>query len=184
MLTEAWALSLFGTFKLLDLHFVAFSSLMTLINFDLLHLYCHPGGFCYDWHGSLVVATKLSKIGKNLLLISSRFCIIVVSHNSGVKIPDLLFWTLNFYTWFCLLHFVIFIGFDFFAFQYLKDQRLPPQTFIPLESVRVKPIMERLRTLGGTAKLVFDVIQYPFSLVATMKNWFCLCLQICNLNLF
>ncbi|QCE06382.1 structural maintenance of chromosome 1 [Vigna unguiculata] len=40
--------------------------------------------------------------------------------------------------------------------KYLKDQRLPPQTFIPLESVRVKPIMERLRTLGGTAKLVFD----------------------------
>ncbi|KAK8467977.1 hypothetical protein PHAVU_007G192600 [Phaseolus vulgaris] len=40
--------------------------------------------------------------------------------------------------------------------KYLKDQRLPPQTFIPLESIRVKPIMERLRTLGGTAKLVFD----------------------------
>ncbi|KAK7345769.1 hypothetical protein VNO77_16380 [Canavalia gladiata] len=48
--------------------------------------------------------------------------------------------------------------------KYLKDQRLPPQTFIPLQSIRVKPIMERLRTLGGTAKLVFDVIQYPFSL--------------------
>ncbi|KAG4996028.1 hypothetical protein JHK82_026842 [Glycine max] len=46
--------------------------------------------------------------------------------------------------------------------KYLKDQRLPPQTFIPLESVRVKPIMERLRTLRGTAKLIFDVIQYPF----------------------
>ncbi|KAL2323430.1 hypothetical protein Fmac_027809 [Flemingia macrophylla] len=40
--------------------------------------------------------------------------------------------------------------------KYLKDQRLPPQTFIPLESIRVKPIMERLRTLGGTATLVFD----------------------------
>ncbi|RDX71868.1 Structural maintenance of chromosomes protein 1 [Mucuna pruriens] len=37
--------------------------------------------------------------------------------------------------------------------KYLKDQRLPPQTFIPLQSIRVKPIMERLRTLGGTAKL-------------------------------
>ena len=45
--------------------------------------------------------------------------------------------------------------------QYLKEQRLPPQTFIPLQSVRVKPIIERLRTLGGTAKLIFDVIQYP-----------------------
>ncbi|KAF7804635.1 structural maintenance of chromosomes protein 1 [Senna tora] len=40
--------------------------------------------------------------------------------------------------------------------KYLKDQRLPPQTFIPLQSVRVKPIIERLRALGGTAKLVFD----------------------------
>ncbi|MBA0704975.1 hypothetical protein Golax_017196 [Gossypium laxum] len=46
--------------------------------------------------------------------------------------------------------------------KYLKEQRLPPQTFIPLQSVRVKPIIERLRTLGGTAKLIFDVIQYPF----------------------
>ncbi|KAJ0051873.1 hypothetical protein Pint_01726 [Pistacia integerrima] len=45
--------------------------------------------------------------------------------------------------------------------KYLKEQRLPPQTFIPLQSVRVKPIVERLRTLGGTAKLIFDVIQYP-----------------------
>ena len=45
--------------------------------------------------------------------------------------------------------------------QYLKEQRLPPQTFIPLQSIRVKPIIERLRALGGTAKLVFDVIQYP-----------------------
>lgn len=44
--------------------------------------------------------------------------------------------------------------------KYLKDQRLPPQTFIPLQSVRVKPVIERLRILGGTAKLVFDVIQF------------------------
>ncbi|KAI0510191.1 hypothetical protein KFK09_010791 [Dendrobium nobile] len=40
--------------------------------------------------------------------------------------------------------------------KYLKEQRLPPQTFIPLQSVRVKPIIEKLRTLGGTARLVFD----------------------------
>ncbi|KAK6940660.1 RecF/RecN/SMC, N-terminal [Dillenia turbinata] len=37
--------------------------------------------------------------------------------------------------------------------KYLKEQRLPPVTFIPLQSVRVKPIIEKLRTLGGTAKL-------------------------------
>ncbi|KAG8387646.1 hypothetical protein BUALT_Bualt02G0043000 [Buddleja alternifolia] len=44
--------------------------------------------------------------------------------------------------------------------KYLKEQRLPPQTFIPLLSVRVKPVIEKLRTLGGTAKLIFDVIQF------------------------
>ncbi|KAL8142615.1 hypothetical protein V2J09_015647 [Rumex salicifolius] len=37
--------------------------------------------------------------------------------------------------------------------KYLKEQRLPPHTFIPIQSIRVKPITERLRTLGGTAKL-------------------------------
>ncbi|CAH8268623.1 unnamed protein product [Arabidopsis lyrata] len=44
--------------------------------------------------------------------------------------------------------------------KYLKEQRLPPMTFIPLQSVRVKQVSERLRNLGGTAKLVFDVIQF------------------------
>ncbi|KHG16515.1 Structural maintenance of chromosomes 1A [Gossypium arboreum] len=44
--------------------------------------------------------------------------------------------------------------------KYLKEQRLPPQTFIPLQSVRVKPIIERLRTLGGTAKLIFDAVLF------------------------
>ncbi|CAA7046124.1 unnamed protein product [Microthlaspi erraticum] len=46
--------------------------------------------------------------------------------------------------------------------KYLKEQRLPPMTFIPLQSIRVKPVLERLRNLGGTAKPVFDVIQYPY----------------------
>ncbi|KAJ0246997.1 Structural maintenance of chromosomes protein 1 [Hirschfeldia incana] len=44
--------------------------------------------------------------------------------------------------------------------KYLKEQRLPPMTFIPLQSVRVKPVLERLRNLDGTAKLAFDVIQF------------------------
>jgi structural maintenance of chromosome 1 len=34
-------------------------------------------------------------------------------------------------------------------------------TFIPLQSIRVKPVIERLRSLGGTARLVFDILQYP-----------------------
>jgi structural maintenance of chromosome 1 len=51
-------------------------------------------------------------------------------------------------------------SFFFGNLQYLKEQRLPPMTFIPLQSVRVKQVFERLRNLGGTAKLVFDVIQF------------------------
>lgn len=48
--------------------------------------------------------------------------------------------------------------------KYLKEHRLPPQTFIPLQSVRVKPIIEKLRMLGGTAKLIFDVMQFDLAL--------------------
>lgn len=55
--------------------------------------------------------------------------------------------------------------------QYLKEQRLPPQTFIPLQSVRVKQVMERLRNLGGTAKLVFDVVQYPFIMLSWERKF-------------
>ncbi|GAU46035.1 hypothetical protein TSUD_268770 [Trifolium subterraneum] len=47
---------------------------------------------------------------------------------------------------------------------YLKQTKLPPQTFIPLKSIRVKQIIERLRSLGGATKLVFDVIQFDPSL--------------------
>uniref|UniRef100_A0A7N0VI19 SMC hinge domain-containing protein n=1 Tax=Kalanchoe fedtschenkoi TaxID=63787 RepID=A0A7N0VI19_KALFE len=50
--------------------------------------------------------------------------------------------------------------------KYLKEQRLPPMTFIPLQSVRVKPVIERLRNLHktSTAKLIYDVIQFDRSL--------------------
>ncbi|KAI3968839.1 hypothetical protein MKX01_028989 [Papaver californicum] len=46
--------------------------------------------------------------------------------------------------------------------KYLKQQQLPPQTFIPLQAVRVKPVSEKLRTLGGTAKLIFDLNYLTF----------------------
>lgn len=44
--------------------------------------------------------------------------------------------------------------------QYLKEQRLSLMTFIPLATIRVKPVDERLRNMGGTAKLAMDVIEY------------------------
>ncbi|GBG59523.1 hypothetical protein CBR_g38546 [Chara braunii] len=44
--------------------------------------------------------------------------------------------------------------------QYLKEQRLSSMTFIPLQTIKIKPVQERMRTLGGTSKLVIDVIQF------------------------
>eukprot|EP01116_Phalansterium_solitarium_P016500 TRINITY_DN3844_c0_g1_i1.p1 TRINITY_DN3844_c0_g1~~TRINITY_DN3844_c0_g1_i1.p1 ORF type:complete len:1226 (+),score=616.02 TRINITY_DN3844_c0_g1_i1:155-3832(+) len=44
--------------------------------------------------------------------------------------------------------------------QYLREQRVGLATFLPLDSIQVKPVNERLRTLGGTARLVLDVISY------------------------
>ncbi|PWA78512.1 structural maintenance of chromosomes (SMC) family protein [Artemisia annua] len=41
--------------------------------------------------------------------------------------------------------------------KYLKDQRLPPMTFIPLHSVRVKPVYEKLRTLVLDKAILFAV---------------------------
>ena len=44
--------------------------------------------------------------------------------------------------------------------QYLKEQRVGSATFIPLDKIKVKPINEKCRLLGGTAKPVIDVIQF------------------------
>eukprot|EP00742_Colponemidia_sp_Colp-10_P009579 GILJ01010457.1.p1 GENE.GILJ01010457.1~~GILJ01010457.1.p1 ORF type:complete len:1232 (-),score=301.08 GILJ01010457.1:81-3245(-) len=48
--------------------------------------------------------------------------------------------------------------------QYLEEQRIPPMTFIPLHSIKAKPLDERLRQLGGSAKLVVDVLHFDASL--------------------
>lgn len=50
--------------------------------------------------------------------------------------------------------------------RYLKENRLPSLTFIPLQTIKAKPFNERLRQgqLGGSARLVADVIQYDPSL--------------------
>ena len=45
--------------------------------------------------------------------------------------------------------------------QYLKDQRVPAMEFIPLKDIKTKSENnERLRELGGTAKLVIDVVSF------------------------
>lgn len=55
------------------------------------------------------------------------------------------------------------------AIAYLKQQRLPPMTFIPLQTVQAKPINERLRSQGGSARLAIDVLQYEQRLEPAFK---------------
>ncbi len=42
--------------------------------------------------------------------------------------------------------------------KYLKEKKCAPETFIPLDTIRAKPVAERLRSLGGSKRPVVDVI--------------------------
>lgn len=44
--------------------------------------------------------------------------------------------------------------------RFLKDQRVGTATFIPLRDIRPRPVDESLRRLGGTARLVVDVLRH------------------------
>lgn len=44
--------------------------------------------------------------------------------------------------------------------KYLKEQRMPPMTFLPLDSVQGKAVDDRLRTFGGTCKPLVDVVRF------------------------
>lgn len=51
---------------------------------------------------------------------------------------------------------------------YLKENRVGAMTFIPLDTIKTKPINEVLRQLGGSFKLVVDVIEYDNALQAAL----------------
>lgn len=46
--------------------------------------------------------------------------------------------------------------------QYLKEQMLEPETFLPLDYIQVKPVRERLRNIKEPkgVKLLYDVLQF------------------------
>ena len=46
--------------------------------------------------------------------------------------------------------------------QYLKDQMLEPETFLPLDCIQAKPLKERLRNINNPkgVKLLYDVLQF------------------------
>jgi structural maintenance of chromosome 1 len=47
---------------------------------------------------------------------------------------------------------------------YMKSQKNGVATFLPLDSIHPKPVLERLRALSGTAKLVVDVLTFDPSI--------------------
>lgn len=42
--------------------------------------------------------------------------------------------------------------------------------FLPLDSIQVKPVNEKLRQIGGTAKLVIDVIKYEPAVIKVLPS--------------
>mmetsp|Transcript_13773 Transcript_13773/g.37285 ORF Transcript_13773/g.37285 Transcript_13773/m.37285 type:complete len:1277 (-) Transcript_13773:524-4354(-) len=53
--------------------------------------------------------------------------------------------------------------------KYLKAQKCAPETFVPLDSIRAKPVAERLRRLGGSKRPVFDVISVSEKFVRAVQ---------------
>lgn len=44
--------------------------------------------------------------------------------------------------------------------QYLKDNRIASLVFLPLSGLRRKPLDESLRDLGGSTKLIVDLLEF------------------------
>ena len=49
--------------------------------------------------------------------------------------------------------------------QYLKDQMLEPETFLPIDYIQAKPLKERLKNINKPkgVKLLYDVLQYELA---------------------
>lgn len=52
--------------------------------------------------------------------------------------------------------------------KYMREKRIGTATFLPLDTLRVRAINERCRQLGGTSKLVLDVLKYDPALQVRM----------------
>ena len=53
--------------------------------------------------------------------------------------------------------------------EYMREQRLGVATFIPLDTVRVKSLSEQLRQLGGSARLLVDVLQFDDDITRALQ---------------
>ncbi|KAJ7391319.1 Structural maintenance of chromosomes protein 1B [Desmophyllum pertusum] len=64
--------------------------------------------------------------------------------------------------------------------QYLREQRADPEMFLPLDSIQVKPVNEKLRQIGGTAKLVIDVMKFEPVVIKKALQFACANALVCD----
>lgn len=56
--------------------------------------------------------------------------------------------------------------------EWLKTNRKAPMTFVPVATCKAKAVDEQLRSMGGTARLAIDLVQYD----AHLERAFMYCL--------
>lgn len=56
------------------------------------------------------------------------------------------------------------------SLQYLRNQRAGQATFIPLDTIQVKPINDKLRSISKGARLAVDVIQFDSSVERAVQH--------------
>ena len=54
--------------------------------------------------------------------------------------------------------------------EYMRNQRAGSATFIPLDTIQVKPVPERLRNFVRGARLAIDCIEYDTSVERAMQH--------------
>lgn len=64
--------------------------------------------------------------------------------------------------------------------QYLREQRADPEMFLPLDGIQVKPVNEKLRQIGGSAKLVIDVIRFDPPVIKRALQFACANSLVCD----
>lgn len=57
--------------------------------------------------------------------------------------------------------------------QYLREQRAEPEMFLPLDGIQVKPVNEKLRQIGGSAKLIIDVVRFEPPVIKRALQFAC-----------
>lgn len=64
--------------------------------------------------------------------------------------------------------------------QFMKDQHAQPATFLPLDTIQVKPVNAQLRELGGSCKLILDVIKCEPPAVKKALQYACSNAVVCD----